>query len=73
MQVLTNVSTQNWTLHRLEVMLMWPRTSWQGSIWPQSDMPLEKKKLVFHIRMKSAVTRLTFHLIILLNLPKIVQ
>ena len=28
---------------------------WQGSIWPQCGVPLEKEKLVFHIGMKSAV------------------
>jgi len=55
MQVLTNISAQNRTLHRLEVILMWPRTSRRGSIWPQCGMPLEKKKLVFRVGMKSAV------------------
>ena len=28
---------------------------WQGSIWPQCGVPLEKEKLVFHVGMKSAV------------------
>ena len=56
MQVLTNVSTQNRTHNHLEVMLMWPQTSQWGSIWPQCVMPLEKKKLVFRVRMKSTVS-----------------
>ena len=57
MQVLADVSTQNWILNCLEVMLMWPRTSWWGSIWPQCGAPLEKQKTCFPHQNKCAVTK----------------